>query len=420
MRILHLCDSLNPAGLGGYESYIHYLSQWLIKNGHQSMIVTQSPTRKAPEIIQDADYNIYHLPGNLLEARKWEFFSLPEDERESSVNILFKDNDLEENVEHLVAQLSDLLDKLRPDVIHAHSIYVVFNRVLMKIREANRFQDLPIVTTIHGLPKSLILPDGTETTDFDQLVTHCPFDMVLGVSNSVVDELKSYLKSIKRESIVRLMYNGVDLQVFRPILDSEKTWDLAFMGRLEYMKSVDVFPEMLSLVKETHPEVKMVITGEGALKDLILNEFRERDVQDMVEYLGVVDSKKVPEIINSSKIFLYPSRREPFGLSIIEAMACGVPVVTANLYGPREIVTNKEDGLTVTPGNSKELADAIILLLENPVLRDKIGKSGRRTVEKRFALDVHMAKMMEIYTEMIEKKKKEKEREESEKQHYSY
>jgi glycosyltransferase involved in cell wall biosynthesis len=295
---------------------------------------------------------------------------------------------------------------LQPDVIHAHSIYVVFNRVLEQIRELGHFQAIPIVTTVHGLPKPLTLPNGFKTTDFDQLASHCPFDMVLGVSNTVVKEIKTYLRPIDRDSIVRLMYNGVDLTTFHPFPEVEKKWDLAFMGRLEYMKSVDVFPEMLSILKDTHPNLKMVITGEGAYKQRILKEFEERNVQDMVEYLGVIETSRVPEIINKSRIFLYPSRREPFGLSVIEAMACEVPVVTADVYGPSEIITHGENGIAVKPGDVKELVDALIPLLDNPSLRDRIGKNGRKIVENRFDLRVHLSKMIEIYNELVKDKTK--------------
>ncbi|MHA1908883.1 MAG: glycosyltransferase family 4 protein [Candidatus Thorarchaeota archaeon] len=406
MRILHLCDSLNPAGLGGYESYLHYLSYGLVNNDHQSVIVTQAPESDAPRIIRGENYNIHHLTGNLLEARKWEFFSHPEKDRESVVDLLFKDDDLEENVEQLVIQLSKLLRELQPDVVHAHSIYVVFNRVLKQLKDTSLFRNLPVVTTVHGLPKPLTLPNGFKTTDFDQLVSHCPYDMILGVSNTVVEEIKSYLKPTNRESIVRCMYNGVDLETFHPLPEIEKNWDLAFMGRLEHMKSVDVFPEMLLLLKETHPNIKMVITGEGAYKERILRDFEEKGVQNMVEYLGVINISRVPEIINRSRIFLYPSRREPFGLSVIEAMACGVPVVTANVYGPSEIITNGKDGIAVTPGDAKILAEAIVPLLDSPSLRDEIGKNGRKTVENRFSLNSHLQKMIEIYNELVEHKKK--------------
>ena len=106
MKILHLCDSLNPAGLGGYESIIHYLSKAMAAEGHESYAVTQSPYRNSPKSIQKEHYTIFHLPGNLLEARKWEFFALPENEREDAAEKLFKSSDISENVEILTNQLT--------------------------------------------------------------------------------------------------------------------------------------------------------------------------------------------------------------------------------------------------------------------------------------------------------------------------
>ena len=117
MKILHLCDSLNPAGLGGYESYLHYLSEHLAGKGGESIVVTQPPRRDSPEYIDHEYYRIQYLSGNFLEARKWEFFALPEEERENRVSELFTANDLELNIESLEKQLSDFIQEYQPDII---------------------------------------------------------------------------------------------------------------------------------------------------------------------------------------------------------------------------------------------------------------------------------------------------------------
>jgi len=106
MKILHLCDSLNPAGLGGYESYLHYLSEQLAEDGHKSIVVTQAPKRNSPEFIDFGYYRVYNLQGNLLEARKWEFFSLPEAERERAADRMFQTDDRIVNIVGLEGQLT--------------------------------------------------------------------------------------------------------------------------------------------------------------------------------------------------------------------------------------------------------------------------------------------------------------------------
>ena len=88
MRILHLSDSLNPAGLGGIESLLYYLCAELKKGGHEPFVATQSPHHDSPAIMETDYYRLFHLPGNTLEARKWELFSLPEEDREEIVEKL--------------------------------------------------------------------------------------------------------------------------------------------------------------------------------------------------------------------------------------------------------------------------------------------------------------------------------------------
>jgi len=402
MKILHLCDSLNPAGLGGYESIIHYLSKAMAAIGNESFVVTQSPYRSSPKSIQKLHYTIYYLKGNLLEARKWEFYSLPEDEKEEASRRLFKSSDIVENVDILSDQFTDLISELQPDIIHAHSTYVVFNKVIAKMRLMNKLK-VPAIVTIHGLPKPLILPDGKETTDYNEFAADFGFDLVLAVSKNVAGTIKKYLDSDFHE-LVRVLYSGIDLSVFRPLPDLEKQWDLAFMGRLEIMKSVDLFPEMLSILKQKFPNLAMMMTGEGSLKNRLFSEFEEQGVASMVDYRGVVEPEEVPTLINKSRIFIYPSRQEPFGLSIIEAMACGVPVVTTDVFGPSEIVSNDYDGVAVPPDDVEALAEAVETLLRDSNLRDR--KNAIKTVHDKFDIRLHVRELVAIYDNLIEREKK--------------
>ena len=166
MKILHLSDSLNPAGLGGIESYLYYLCEELRNKGHEPYVATQSQTRTAPASMENVHYRLFQLPGNYLEARKWEFFSLPENERAEFVEKLFKPDDLERNIDLLVQQLEKLILQLQPDIIPAHSNYVVFNRVLDSLKRTLVLNGIPLLVTIHGFPKQLILPNGEKTTDY--------------------------------------------------------------------------------------------------------------------------------------------------------------------------------------------------------------------------------------------------------------
>ncbi|TFF68637.1 glycosyltransferase family 1 protein [Candidatus Thorarchaeota archaeon] len=403
MRVLHLCDSLNPAGLGGYESYLHYLSMKLDIAGHQSVITSQKTMRNAPNQVDCDYYQVRYLEGNLLEARKWEYLALPPDDRVDAARELFFDDDLEENVEILTEELVSLVEEFRPDVVHAHSTYVVFNRVLERCSSTSMFKVLPLPATVHGLPKPLILPDGTETTDYSQLAAHCPFDTVFGVSVCVATELRAHLgTSFKR---IRREYLGVDLDVFRP-LGLPKRWDIAFMGRMEPMKSVDLFPDIFQCLVGRNPSLRIVMTGEGSCREEMMGQFSEGGMDENVEYLGVVANDRVSRILDQSTVFLYPSRREPFGLSIVEAMACQLPVVTSNVFGPKEIVTDNRDGILVDPEDVDMIADALWRLLDDSERRTSLGRRARVTAERRFNLDHHVERLLASYRAMMAEKKR--------------
>lgn len=403
MRVLHLCDSLNPAGVGGYESYLHYLSEELTRLEHTSCIVSQAQKRDSPARVRRKHYTIHFLPGNHLEARKWQFLALPESDRELAMPRLFHPADLEENVDALVPQLGQLIERFSPDVIHAHSTYVVFNRVLSRMVDSRSLGKTPLVLTIHGLPKPLVLPDGTRTTDYEQLERFCPFETVIAVSNTVLDSLEKFLRPRHGDLKLEKLYAGVDLRSFRPAARPVKRWDLAFLGRLEQTKGVDLFPDMLLQLRQRFPHLRMVLTGAGSYRDPLLKELSGKGVDDMVDYLGVVPATRVPSIINQSKIFIYASRQEPFGLSVVEAMACGIPPVTSNIHGPSEIVTDGRDGVTVTPGSLTELVTAVGNLLIDNSLRERLGLNALRTVETRFDMHEHARKLVSIYRSLLKK-----------------
>ncbi len=360
------------------------------------MIVTQTSGRNLPRREELPTHTIIRLDGNLLEARKWEFLELPPAEREEVVDDLFASDDLERNVDLLVTELDNVLEEIQPDVIHAHSTYVVFNRVLETMREHYHIQT-PLVLTVHGLPKPLILPSGENTTDYEQLATHCPFDVVYGVSKHVTASLEKHLRSDIR---IEAMYLGVDAELFSPGEDYGSRWDLVFAGRIEKVKGVDLFPDMLRLLSKKNPRMSMAITGAGSYEEQLRADLESTGTIDMVTFLGVVDWDDVPRAINSSQVFLYPSRREPFGLAIVEAMACERAVVSSDIFGPTEIITPNKDGMLVRPDDPRVLAETVWWLMTHERKRRMIGAAARQTVLQRFDIDRHVRLLLCKYEKM--------------------
>ncbi len=152
-------------------------------------------------------------------------------------------------------------------------------------------------------------------------------------------------------------------------------------GRLTGMKGFDILVHAFAQVAEEFPEWKVKIFGRGRDRSKITNRIKDHGLEDRILLPGPVTPLDAEW--QKASIAAIPSRFEPFGLVIVEAMAAGLPVVcTAVKHGPLEIVRNEENGLLVAPKNPTELAGALRRLMGDPSLRRKLADAGRETAKR--------------------------------------
>jgi glycosyltransferase involved in cell wall biosynthesis len=173
-------------------------------------------------------------------------------------------------------------------------------------------------------------------------------------------------------------------------------------GRFSPEKGFDMLIQAFSKVIKQHPDWKLKIfgTGEelGELRNLIFEEKAYNNI-----YLMPKTDNVIKEMAKSS-IYALSSRRESFGMVIIEAMSVGVPCVSFACTGPKEVITDKEDGLLVEEGNVDELANGLITLIESESLRKKMGKKAKENVE-RYTFNVVGEKWENLIKEQVVQKK---------------
>jgi glycosyltransferase involved in cell wall biosynthesis len=114
-----------------------------------------------------------------------------------------------------------------------------------------------------------------------------------------------------------------------------------------------------------------------------------------VSWLG--EREDVPELMRALDMLLLPSREEPFGRTLIEAMALGVPVLATDVGGPSEIIENGREGYLLSPTEPEAWARAVRTIAESPELRREMGLAGRRRVEQAFTVERHVAAMLSVY-----------------------
>jgi len=204
---------------------------------------------------------------------------------------------------------------------------------------------------------------------------------VICISNCV-KEAYSSLDYLSNKDIsvlyVGILYDGLTLPKLKKVSNLNPV--ISLIGRLEPWKGQDVFIKAAAILLRKNPKISFLIVGsplfergdyENKCKELV----KSLDIEKNVSFLGF--RKDVSEIISSSDLVIHSSiKPEPFGRVIVEAMACGTPVIATNIGGPKEIITNNKNGVLIEPNNPKLLAETILNLLKDKKKMKELGKNA--------------------------------------------
>jgi len=187
---------------------------------------------------------------------------------------------------------------------------------------------------------------------------------------------------------IKYIPNYIDTELFKP-LDVPKENRICFVGRLEKQKN------LFNLIKAISGlNIKLVIFGAGSLKK-DLQDFSKQLKTD-VEFKGNVSNKDLPKEFNKSKLFILPSLYEGCPKVLLEAMACRLPVIGADVYGINEIIKDKENGY-LCGTDVLSISKAIIEVLNDKGLQEKLSKNARKTILQNFSLEKILEKEKNIY-----------------------
>jgi L-malate glycosyltransferase len=207
----------------------------------------------------------------------------------------------------------------------------------------------------------------------------------------------------------RVIYNGVDVSQFgnrtpSPKLHKElgipQDTPLACMiARFYPQKAYDEFIEAADLVNKEGVACHFLCVGDGPLRSSVQKMVSNRGLQNRVTFLG--SRKDVSDILNNCDIAVLASHHEGLPITILEAMAAGLPVVTSDVGGCKEAVIHGKTGFLIPPGDFRRMAQAIERLLANKELAWSMGQSGRQRVGKYFDISVNCQQVQELYLELL-------------------
>lgn len=204
---------------------------------------------------------------------------------------------------------------------------------------------------------------------------------------------------------------GIDLTKFlfkqKATQDKSSPYTVFALGSLLPVKGFRHLVDAIPTVLARHPNCQFIIGGQGPEREALLKQAETLGVRDHLQLLGRVPTEDVPGLMNQADVFVLPSIPHPsgdnesLGMVLIEAMACGTPCVASRTGGIVDVVDENINGFLVTPGDSVELADRIIQLLDEQTIREDMGKAGRHKVEKKFSLDVIASQVSNIYEQLL-------------------
>jgi glycosyltransferase involved in cell wall biosynthesis len=211
-------------------------------------------------------------------------------------------------------------------------------------------------------------------------------DLLIANSGAFRDDLLSVFPRLHEKTI--FIHNGVDLAE----LDGPGR-ELARVGRARYVlciaahnekKAIDVLIRAMVLLTDIQPPFKLVLAGDGPLRAELEALAASLAVQDRIEFLGHQGRPEIRALLRQCEVFVLPSRSEPFGVAIIEALAYKKPVVATAVGGIREIIEQKKSGILVEPDSPKALADGLRMVLTDSGLKKTLAQNGYARVTECF------------------------------------
>jgi glycosyltransferase involved in cell wall biosynthesis len=232
--------------------------------------------------------------------------------------------------------------------------------------------------------------------------------LIVTISNYSLQKIHEHYGIDKGK--VRIVPNGVNVEKFKPMENPalvKRQFGLGnepcvlFVGSLIPRKGLSFLVEAAKRIVKENAETKFLIVGEGPQKNQLTVSLQSANLSSNFKFLGNLKDDDLSAAYNCADVFVLPSIQEGQGIVLLEAQACGKPVVAFDVGGVNEAVHNGETGLLVKRGSSEELGDALLRLLPDKPLREKIGANGRRFVSENFTWDICAQKMLKVYREAL-------------------
>jgi len=315
-------------------------------------------------------------------------------------------NGLEEEVENTFLSF---LEENSPDIVHVHNMHY-FSQIHVKTLEGlSKKRGVPFVLTAHNVWDDILFLELTHRIDWSQIiaVSHFIKKEIIGIG---IDDKK-----------ITVVHHGVDQDRFTPGVDTKailtkypqlKGKKIIFHpARIGLAKGCDISIKAMNIVKQKDPSTVLVLAGSKNIIDW--GGIQQKDIAylvDLIKHFGMTDNvlidtyslNEVKELYEVSEICIYPSSApEPFGLTMLEAMAMAKPMIVTNMGGMPEIIKDGINGFIVPVRDFEAMAAKICQLLEDVKLKERFGYTGRQMVESQYTKEKVTQETLGVYKKAL-------------------
>ncbi len=303
--------------------------------------------------------------------------------------------------------IRDIVIRHNINLIHGHDYKSDFFAYLVKLLLRKR--NLAVVSTAHAWV--MLGPRGTFYKWLDLFLMK-RFNHLIAVSESTKEEM---VAANVPESMITMIHNAIDTEVWAPSVVTSTLREelglegvypvIGYVGRIMPEKDLHTWLRAAAIVAKQFPKAKFLLIGEGSEGSTTLSELialtKELGIAEQVLFPGY--RSVLQPVYAAFDLFVLSSRREGLPNSILEAMAMGLPVVTTDVAGAKELVVNGETGFVVPQGSSTELAKAMKNILENSQIRERMGQASRKRIEDRFSFSKRLKDVEDLYENILNK-----------------
>jgi phosphatidyl-myo-inositol alpha-mannosyltransferase len=382
MRIAIVTDYYYPA-LGGITEHVHGQALSLHERGHQVTVITGHLFRP-PKVVDDAFNPEPHVPFEVI--------------RMGQALRSYGNGGQTLHTIHprMFGKLKALFRARKFDVIHTHAPY---NPSFVQVVPFVAPRGSATIGTFHS-----VFSPGLLINTFARALrpSIARLDGRIAVSKACIDSCKPYFPFD-----YTVIPNGIDENHFSPDANpfpqfSDGRKNILFVGRFDQRNGLETMIQAFTIVRRAKGDaVRLIIVGDGPLRAYYARNV-PNDVAESVVWVGRVNSTR-PRYYVSADILCTPCDRASFGMVLLEAMSCGVPVVASRISGFQLVMEHQRQGLMIPDTkDANAFAEALIRLLDAPDERARMGREGRRTAVEHYSWTSVAARLEDYYLRVIE------------------